>query len=206
MVSNTQWWNVLTIVHTESLRFETMERVAELTMQGHSATAISKTLSIPRKEVTLLQEDYRTALANDSEARDMARDHLNMMVKHYDSLIKKFYDLVDEIDTLDFGHQVAAQKNAALKAIAELEAKRLDALQKAGLLDSAELGDELAEAEEKRDILIDIIQNQVCPECRIKIAGDIARLSGHVPTNDVTDAPVYEHYQTDAQEPDGDDF
>lgn len=188
----------MSIVSVESNRFEQMEKVAELTLQGHSATAISKSLGIARKEVMVLQEDYRTALANDSEARDMARDHLNMMVKHFDRLITKLYDLVQDIDTLDFGHQVAAQKNAALRSIADLEAKRVDALQKAGLLDSAELGDELAEAEEKRDILIDIIQNQVCPECRIKIATDIARVSGRVPTND---APVtYTHVQTNRQE------
>ncbi len=177
----------MSIVSVESARFESMERVAVLTMQGHTATAISKSLNIPRKEVMLLQEDYRTALANDSEARDMARDHLNMMVKHFDSLIKKFYELVDEIDTLEFGHQVAAQKNATLRSIADLEAKRLDALQKAGLLESAELGDELAEAEEKQQIIIDIIQNQVCPQCRIAIASDIAKLTGRVPTEDAPD-------------------
>lgn len=172
----------MSVVSVESNRFENMERVAEMTMQGLSATAISKQTGIARKEVILLQEDYRVALSNDSEARDMARDHLNMMVKHFDGLIKRFYDLVDEIDTLDFGHQVAAQKNAALKAIGELEAKRVDALQKAGLLESAELGDELAEAEEKRDILVNIIKEEVCPACRIKIGQSIARVSGQVDT------------------------
>lgn len=180
----------MTIVHTESIRFEMMEKVAELTMQGHSATAISKSLQIPRKEVGVLQEDYRTALANDSEARDMARDHLNQMVKHFDRLIKKLYDLVDDIDGLDFGHQVAAQKNAALRSIADLESKRVDALQKAGLLDSAELGDELADAEEKREILINIIQNEICDSCRIKVSHQIARLTGRV---DTIDAEVVEN-------------
>lgn len=172
----------MSIVSVESNRFEQMEKVAELTMKGHNATAIAKTLNLPRKEILVLQEDYRTALSNDSEARDMARDHLNMMVKHFDRLIKKLYDLADDIDTLDFGHQVAAQKNAALRSIADLEAKRLDALQKAGLLDSAELGDELAEAEEKRDILLNIIQQEVCPACRINIASSVAKLSGKVNT------------------------
>lgn len=174
----------MSIVSVESNRFEMMEKVAEKSMKGLSATAISKDLGIPRKEVVALQEDYRTALANDAEARDMARDHLNMMVKHFDRLIKKLYELVEDIDSLDFGHQVAAQKNAALRSIADLEAKRLDALQKAGLLDSAELGDELAEAEEKREILINIIREEVCPACRIKIANQIARVTGRVETVD----------------------
>jgi hypothetical protein len=155
-----------------------MEKVAEYTLMGYSATAISKELNIPRKEVMVLQEDYRTALAEDSQARDMARDHLNSMGKHYDSLIKKFYDLVDEIDTLVFSHNVAAQKNAALKAIAELEAKRLDAYQKAGLLDSAELGDELAEMEEKQQILIDILRSDLCPDCRYNISTKLSRVTG----------------------------
>lgn len=170
----------MTIVATDSFRFEEMEQVAELTLKGHSATAISKSLGIPRKEVLTLQEDYRIALSNDSEARDMARDHLNQMVRHYDILITKFYELIDDIDSLDFGHQVAAQKNATLRSIADLEAKRLDALQKAGLLESADLGDELADAEEKREILIDIIQNEVCPSCKMKIANKITQITGKV--------------------------
>ena len=186
----------MSIVSVESNRFELMERVAEKTMRGLSATAISKDLGIPRKEVMVLQEDYRTALANDAEARDMARDHLNMMVKHFDRLIKKLYDLCEDIDTLDFGHQVAAQKNAALRSIADLEAKRLDALQKAGLLDSAELGDELAEAEEKREILINIIQTEICANCRIKVASQIAKLTGKVPTANSED---YEYHVVDAE-------
>lgn len=168
----------MSIVSVESNRFEFMEQVADMTFKGMSATAISKETGLKRKEVMELQQDYRTALASDGEARDMARDHLYQMVKHYDSLIKKFYDLVDEIDTLSFSHQVAAQKNAAIKAIAELEAKRLDALQKAGLLDASELGDELAEMEEKQALVVDIIKNEVCPACRMKIAGKLSRITG----------------------------
>jgi hypothetical protein len=170
----------MSIVSVESARFEQMEKVAELTMHGSSATAIAKALNIPRKEVILLQEDWRTALSNDVEARDMARDLLNQMGKHYDILIKKFYDLVDDIDMLSFNHQVAGQKNATLRSIAELEAKRLDAYQKAGLLDSAELGDELAEAEEKQNIIIDILTNDLCAICKPNIAYKLSKLTGKV--------------------------
>lgn len=168
----------MSMVSVESDRFEQMEKVAEFTMKGDSVASISKQLGIPRTEVKMLQEDYRTALSQDGAARDMAHDHLNQMGKHYDSLIKDFYELIGEIDTLSFNHQVAAQKNAALKAIAELEAKRLDAYQKAGLLDSAELGDELAEMEEKQQILIDILRNDLCEECQFKVATKLSRVTG----------------------------
>lgn len=168
----------MSMVPYESERFKTMEAVADLTMEGLNATEISKRLDIKRKDVLELQADYRTALSQDSEARNLARDHLHMMVKHYDRLIKKFYDLIDEIDALYFSHQVAAQKNAALKAIGELEAKRLDALQKAGLLESGELGDELADMEDKQATLIDILRNDLCTDCKSKIAYKLAQVSG----------------------------
>jgi uncharacterized protein YdbL (DUF1318 family) len=182
----------MSIVSVESARFEQMEKVAELTMHGHSATAISKQLNIPRKEVTLLQEDWRVALSNDTEARDIARDLLNQMAAHYDSLIKKFYDLVEDIDMLSFNHQVAAQKNATLRSIAELEAKRLDAYQKAGLLESAELGDELAAAEEKQEIIIDILTNDLCAQCKQNVGFKLSKITGKVEPIEVIEGTVVE--------------
>lgn len=167
-----------TLAIVDGDRFKDMESVADLTMKGYTATEIAKQLDIKRKDVLTLQADYREVLSKDTEARDMARDHLNQMVKHYDRLIKKFYDLIDDIDGLSFSHQVAAQKNAAIKAIAELEAKRLDALQKAGLLESSELGDELADMEEKQELLINILRNDLCPECKAKVAYELSHISG----------------------------
>lgn len=180
----------MSIVSTESNRFEMMEKVAEKTLQGFSATAISKELGIKRAEVLTLQEDYRTALSNDHEARDMARDYLNLMVTQYDSLIKKFYELLDEIDQLPWNAAAAAQKNAALKGIAELAAKRVDALQKAGLLDSAELGDEIAKFEEDKEMILSILKD-LCVVCQPKVANRISKLMGNdVQSEDVIDVEV----------------
>lgn len=164
----------------EGGRFDAMEKVAELTFQGNNPTAIAKKLGIQRKDVMALQEDYRIALSQDQQARDLARDYLYQMVKHYDDLIRRFYELTDEIDQLSWSPAAAAQKNASLKAIADLDAKRLEALQKAGLLDSAELGDELAEAEEKREILIDILRNDLCSTCQGNVAHKLSKVTGRV--------------------------
>lgn len=157
---------------------------------GHSATAISKELNIKRAEVLQLQEDYRVALSQDHEARDMARDYLNLMVTQYDDLIKRLYDLLDEIDQLPWNAAAAAQKNGALKGIAELAAKRVDALQKAGLLDSAELGDELAKFEEDKELILSILKD-LCVVCQPKVANRISKLmGGEVPSEDVIDIEV----------------
>jgi len=173
-------WNEMSLVNAESIRFELMEQVAELTLQGRSATAISKELSIARKEVLTLQEDYRVALSQDGEARDMAKDHLNMMVKHFDELIQRLYKLLDEIDVLEWNAAAAAQKNAAIKGIAELTAKRVDALQKAGLFESAEIGDEIARWEEEKEIMLSILQD-ICPACQSKVGHRITNMRGDVP-------------------------
>jgi hypothetical protein len=170
----------MSLVPTESVRFETMEKVVDLDLEGLNPTQISKRVGIQRKEVIKLLDEYRIALSSDQEARDLARDYLNKMVAHYNKLIKAFYDLISELEGLGFSHQVAGQKNAALKAIADLEAKRLDALQKAGLLDSAELGDELAEMEEKQQILVDILRTDLCPDCRMRIAHKLTKVTGKV--------------------------
>lgn len=169
----------------ESVRFQQMEKVSDLAMEGMNETEIAKHTGLKRKEVITLLDDWRTALSNDTEARDMARDHLNMMGKHYDKLIKKFYELIEELNTLSFNHQVAGQKNSAIKAIAELEAKRLDAFRQAGLLDSAELGDELAKWEEEKDMVIGILKSDLCPACTTNISHKIAKLTGDVPAINV---------------------
>lgn len=167
----------MTIVFGENERFSNMEKIANLKMEGRTDTAIGKELGIPRKEVIELYSDYKSILQNDNEARDLAKDHLYQLVSHFDSLIKRYYDLINEIDSLDFSHQVAGQKNAALKAIAELEAKRLDALQKAGLLDSAELGDELAEMEEKQEKILDILKHDLCKSCQATVARKLSEIT-----------------------------
>ena len=169
----------MSISVVESDRFELMEKVADLTMKGTGPGIIAKQLGITRVEVKNLQQDYRDALSNDQEARDMARDYLNMMVKHYDGLIAKFYDLLDDMDTLDWNAAAAAQKSGALKAIADLDAKRVDALQKAGLLDSAELGDELAKFEEEKAMVLSVLTD-LCTVCSPKVADRINRLQGKI--------------------------
>ncbi len=174
------------IIDTED--FHLMEEVVELMRKhGGSETKVARELKIPRKDVISLHQQYRDLLINDSEARDMARDHLNLMVKHYDGLIAKFYDLIEDLESISFGHMVAGQISGALKAIADLEKSRLDALQKAGLLEGADLGDELAERERREQVLIEILRNDLCNVCRGVVAQKLTGL-----TNTVEAVVVYD--------------
>lgn len=167
----------MTVAHVETEYDKTMERIIELDLHGLNPTQIAKDTGLQRKVVVRQLEEIRMAWQNDAEARDQARDHLNKLVRHYDILIKKFYDLLDELETLQFNDRVAGQKNANLKAIADLERQRVDVLQKAGLLESAEIGDEIAQWEDEKQNMLSILRD-LCPVCRGNVGARISRLKG----------------------------
>lgn len=161
----------------DSHRFNQMEQVASLRLTGKSETAIAKELGLQRKIVIQLWNEYKDILAQDSTARDTARDHLNQMVQHYDKLIHESYKLLSKLESLEFDEKISAQINTTLKNIAEYEKVRVDLLQKAGLLDASDLGDELADMEEKQQILIDILRNDLCPACRQTVAQRLQKVT-----------------------------
>lgn len=166
----------------DAKRFTDMEQVADLFMEGAKATDIAKTTGLQRKYVVSLIEEWRETALADQASRDLARETLTKMVSHYDKLIKQYYELIDDLQDLNFSHNVAAQINSALKNIADLEAKRVDALQKAGILDANEMGDEVARMEEKQAIIVDILRNDLCPACKAKTASKLGLLTGRVET------------------------
>lgn len=171
----------------DSDRFIKMEQVASLRLEGLSETAIGKRLEIPRKVVIELFDEWKQMVNNDTLARDAARDHLNQMVRHYDRLINESYSLLSDLKSEPFTHQIAAQINATLKNIADYESRRVDALQKAGMLDANDLGDELAEREEREAIIIDILRNELCAHCRATVAQKLQQVTKTVEATVVYD-------------------
>lgn len=161
--------------------------VAELASKGWKPMAISKELGIPFAAVKKNIEYWEEILRNDLESRDAARDYLNRMVSNYDDLLRKSHENLDQLQLMDFDEKVSAQVNATLKNIADFEAKRVDALQKAGLLDAHDLGDELAEREAREAQLIQILRDDLCSNCKQVVAVKLQAL-----TNQVEAVQVYD--------------
>ena len=159
---------------------ERMDEVASRILKGHSELKIARDMGIKRVEVLNYADLWRKQMANDSDSRDMARDYLNQMVQNTNTLIFKANAVLDELEALDFNDKIANQKIAALKTIHEFDRTRVDLLQKAGLLEGAELGDELAEMEKKQKILIDILRNDLCPECQKTVARRLQQVTDTV--------------------------
>lgn len=161
--------------------------VAELAAKGWKPMHISKELGIPFAAVKKNIEMWEEILRNDLESRDAARDYLNRMVDSYDTLLKKSHENLDNLKDMRFDEKISAQINATLKNIADFEAKRVDALQKAGLLDAHDLGDELAEREEREAQLIKILRDDLCQNCKMVVATKLQSLTNQVEVVQVFD-------------------
>jgi hypothetical protein len=94
---------------------------------------------------------------------------------HYSHLIRKAYEVIDDATTL--GNLNA--KTSGIKLVLDIEAKRIEMLQKAGLLENKELAEEMMEIERKQDILKQILLDVASehPEIRDKIMTRLSEIS-----------------------------
>ena len=146
---------------------DTVNKVVGEYLKGSDPTKISKQLSIPRtKVVQYLNEWKQMASANDA-IRSRAREALTAADEHYSRLIAKSYEVIDDADT----NGDLRSKAGAIKLVMDIESKRIEMLQKAGLLENKELAEEMMEIERKQDILKRILMDVASehPEIRDKI-------------------------------------
>jgi hypothetical protein len=159
-------------------RFDRMNKVVEQMLMGNNPTQISKSLSMQRKEVLELIDEWKEIVRDDSSARDRAKEAVAGADQHYAMLIKEAWKTVDDADQ-------AGQlnvKSSTLKLIADIEAKRITMLQQLGLLDNAELANQLADTERKQDVLVGILKDvtATCPKCKLEVSKRLSQITGVV--------------------------
>ena len=82
------------------------------------------------------------------------REALGTADQHYNRLIQKAYEVIDASDAQDN----LGEKSKAIKLILDIETKRIEMLQKAGLLENKEIAEELMEMERKQAVLVAILR------------------------------------------------
>ena len=122
-------------------------------LKGNDPTKISKELDMPRQKVVRLINEWQKMAADNAAIRARAKEALVAADTHYSHLIKKAYEVIDDATTL--GNLGA--KTGAIKLVLDIEAKRIEMLQKAGLLENKELAEEMMEIERKQQILKEIL-------------------------------------------------
>lgn len=155
---------------------EEVNSVAAEYIKGKDASAISKELDIPRNRVLNLLNEWRDMVANNEAVRIRAREALAGADQHYNHLIRQAYEVIEDATTM----ANLTAKTSAIKLVMDIESKRIDMLQKAGLLENKELADQLLEQERKQEVLIKILRevSGECPKCRNDVARRLAEISG----------------------------
>lgn len=164
--------------------FANMDKMANLWLKGErNPTAIAKQLGMKRAEVLVLIEEFKNIARNDEEVKHRAKEALHEADEALNMIVKRSWETVEQAD--DAGD--LKTKATVLKNIADVEGKRVDMLQKAGLYDDAALGDELAEMEEKQQMLIAILKEVTadCSHCKVEVARRLSRVTGKAETVNV---------------------
>jgi len=155
-----------------------VNQVASEYLKGFDASQISNALDIPRPRVMALLNDWRSLVSNNQAIHARAKEALAGADQHYSSLIRKTYEVIDAADST----ANLTAKTTAIKLIADIESKRLEMLQKAGLLDNKEIAEQIIEMERKHDILIKILKDIASshPEIREEIVKRLSEIQTEV--------------------------
>lgn len=152
-----------------------VNRVVEEYLKGNDPTVISKQLTIPRTRVVQLINEWKVMASANEAIRARAKEALAAADTHYSKLISRSYEVIDEASmTNNLG-----AKTAAIKLVMDIESKRIDMLQKAGLLENKELAEEMVAIENKQTILMSILKDIASeyPEVRDEIMRRLSSIS-----------------------------
>lgn len=152
-----------------------VNNVVEEYLKGNDPTVISKELSIPRTRVVQLINEWKVMASANDAIRARAKEALAVADTHYNKLISKSYEVIDEATlTNNLG-----AKTQAIKLVMDIESKRIDMLQKAGLLENKELAEEMIQIEKRQEVLVGILRDIASshPEVRDLIMKRLSEVS-----------------------------
>lgn len=152
-----------------------INKVVEEYLKGNDPTAISKQLDLPRTRVVAHLNEWRVMASANDAIRARAKEALVGADTHYTKLINQAYEVIDEA-TMTSNLNA---KNTAIKLVMDIEAKRIDMLQKAGLLENKELAEEMIEIEKRQEVLVGILRDIASehPEVRDLIMSRLSEIA-----------------------------
>jgi hypothetical protein len=159
-------------------QFDQMNKVVEELLKGNTPTQIARNLELTRVQVDTHINTWKVLVQDNSAIKSRAKEALAGADEHYNMLIKEAWAVVHEAG-------VASElntKNAAIKLIADIEAKRIDMLNKAGVLENDSMADQILENERKQDVLVGILRDVTssCDHCKWEVAKRLQEVTGQV--------------------------
>jgi hypothetical protein len=157
-----------------------MNQVVQAHLKGDNPTQIARITGFKRVEVLRYLEEWQDIARNDKTIKARAQEALTSMDEHYAMIIRELWETLEQADM----NNDLRTKTSILKNLADIEGKRVDLLQKAGLLDNQDLGNEVVEMERKHEILISILREVTsdCPNCKTEVARRLSQVTGQTET------------------------
>lgn len=155
-----------------------MDGIVTEYLKGYKPVDIAKRLDISTATVNKFLKEWRSLASNNDEIRDRATVALRNADEHYNKLINKAYETMEDAEF----NANNSQKMNSIKLVADLERQRLDALHRAGLLEDNDLTRQLMETERKQQVLMDILKGTVgqCDHCRPIVQEKLAQITNEV--------------------------
>ena len=121
---------------------------------------------------------WKDIIHDNNGIRERAKEALAGADQHYAMLIKDAWNTANEAEN-------SGQLNtkvAALKLIADIEAKRIEMLNKAGVLENNDVADQILESERKQEILVGILRDvtATCDHCKWEVSKRLSQVTGQV--------------------------
>lgn len=154
--------------------YDKMNEVVEEMLKGSSPTQIAKTTHLKRRQVVELIGQWQQIARNHNQIRERAGDAIYGADQHYSMIIQKLWNTVEEAENQP--QPELRTKTTILKTIADVEQKRIDMLQKAGLLENQDMAQKMVETEQRQEAIMNILREVAadCDHCRAKILHKLA--------------------------------
>ena len=159
-------------------QFDQMNKVVEELLKGNTPTQIARTLELTRVQVESHIKNWKDFVRDNGAIRERAKEALVGADEHYNMLIKEAWITLAQADAQD-APNIKAQ---VLKLIADIEAKRIDMLNKAGVLENDSMADQILESERKQDVLVGILRDVTssCDKCKWEVAKRLQEVTGQL--------------------------
>jgi len=158
--------------------FEQMNKVVSEFIKGNNVNAIAKQFDLKPIQVSNMLNTWRELMHGDNGIRERAKEALGAADQHYSMVIQEAWKTVKQADDQD----ALNIKSQALKLIADVESKRIDMLQKAGVIEKNEMSDQILETERKQEVLVGILRDvtSTCPNCKQEVARRLSAVTNKV--------------------------
>lgn len=166
-------------------QFDQMNKVVEELLKGNTPAQISRTLELTRVQVNSHIDNWKAMVHDNTAIRERAKEALVGADEHYNLLIKEAWKLAEDADTAG---QLSV-KAQSLKLIVDIESKRIDMLNKAGVLENDSMADQILESERKQDILVGILKDVTasCDHCKWEVSRRLSEVTGQIEAVIVSD-------------------